>query len=130
MINLEKPYKNISEENVYTWPNPHFPFKCLLSHEKCRIFILENIPHNYIWLEKYKNPYAVTVADTKGRLGFDLGVTGAPETFVVNAQGEIVYRHIGVVNQSVWDEHMSDVFPGVDKQAQNGVSNGHAQNVH
>ena len=50
-----QPYKNISEENVYTWPNPHFPFKCLLNHEKCRIFILENIPHNYIWLEKYKN---------------------------------------------------------------------------
>ena len=48
-------YKNISEENVYTWPNPHFPFKCLLNDEKCRIFILENIPHNYIWLEKYKN---------------------------------------------------------------------------
>ena len=48
-------YKNISEENVYTWPNPHFPFKCLLNHEKCRIFILENIPHNYVWLEKYKN---------------------------------------------------------------------------
>tara|TARA_Y100001935_G_scaffold83595_1_gene69550 strand:+ start:1123 stop:2097 length:975 start_codon:yes stop_codon:yes gene_type:complete len=45
----------LKEENVYTWPNPHFPFKCLLNHEKCRIFILENIPHNYVWLEKYKN---------------------------------------------------------------------------
>ena len=50
-----KPYKIIFEQDVYTWPNPHFPFKCLLNHKKCRIFILENIPHNYIWLDKYKN---------------------------------------------------------------------------
>tara|TARA_R110000824_G_scaffold86593_2_gene214147 strand:+ start:4265 stop:5251 length:987 start_codon:yes stop_codon:yes gene_type:complete len=48
-------YKNIREEDIYTWPNPHFPFKCLLEDDKCRIFILENISHNYSWLKQYKD---------------------------------------------------------------------------
>ena len=64
------------------------------------------------WLEKYKNPYAVTVYDHKGRFGFDLGVTGAPETFLVNAQGQIVYRHVGVVNETVWITHFKEVIEG------------------
>ena len=62
------------------------------------------------WLEKYKNPYEVTVFDQKGRLGFDLGVTGAPETFLVDKQGNIVYRHLGVVNQAIWDAHFKQAF--------------------
>ncbi len=31
-----------------------------------------------------------------------MGVYGAPETFVVNADNKIVYRHVGVVNEAVW----------------------------
>ena len=62
------------------------------------------------WLKKYKNPYAITVVDDKGRLGFDLGVTGAPETFLVDASGQIVYRHVGVVNQNVWLTHFAPAF--------------------
>ena len=73
------------------------------------------------WLEKYKNPYAVTVVDETGRLGFDLGVTGAPETFVVDASGVIVYRHIGVVDERVWNEHFLAYFDtqNVETSAQN-----------
>ncbi len=74
------------------------------------------------WLEKYKNPYAVTVVDAKGRLGFDLGVTGAPETFVVNDKGEIVYRHVGVVDQAVWDQYMKQVFPGHESSGEISLS--------
>lgn len=62
------------------------------------------------WLEKHKNPYALTLFDDTGRFGFDLGVTGAPETFLVDGQGIILYRHVGVVNQSVWDTHFKGAF--------------------
>jgi len=48
------------------------------------------------------NPYDLIIFDDNGRLGIDMGVYGAPETFVVNAHSEIVYRHVGVVNQEVW----------------------------
>ncbi|WP_370978554.1 DsbE family thiol:disulfide interchange protein [Agaribacterium sp. ZY112] len=62
------------------------------------------------WLKKYKNPYAVTVVDKKGRLGFDLGVTGAPETFLLDKHGKIIYRHTGVVDKTVWQEHFAAAF--------------------
>ena len=40
--------------------------------------------------------------DENGRLGIDLGVYGAPETFVINANNKIIYRHVGVVSEDVW----------------------------
>ncbi|ADZ92416.1 DsbE family thiol:disulfide interchange protein [Marinomonas mediterranea] len=54
------------------------------------------------WLEQRGNPYSTVIFDEMGSLGVDLGVTGAPETFVVNRDGVIVYRHQGVVNEDVW----------------------------
>ena len=62
------------------------------------------------WLEKYKNPYAVTLFDEDGRLGFDLGLTGAPETFLVNSAGQITYRHVGIVDDAVWEQHFKAAF--------------------
>ena len=62
------------------------------------------------WLEKYNNPYTLSVYDENGRLGFDLGVTGAPETYLVNAEGRILYRHIGAVNENAWKAHFSVEF--------------------
>lgn len=38
-----------------------------------------------------------------GRVGLDLGVYGAPETFLVDARGVVRYRHVGVIDQRVWD---------------------------
>jgi cytochrome c biogenesis protein CcmG/thiol:disulfide interchange protein DsbE len=70
----------------------------------------DNGPAAVKWLEKYKNPYAVTVFDDRGRFGFDLGVTGAPETFLIDAQGQIVYRHVGVVDENVWNTHFRASF--------------------
>ena len=49
------------------------------------------------WLDKYGNPYAVSVIDGDGRVGIDWGVYGVPETFVIGADGRIKYKHIGPV---------------------------------
>ena len=46
------------------------------------------------WLDKYGNPYEITVHDLKGSLAFDLGVTGAPETFL-KSNGKIVAHYQG-----------------------------------
>lgn len=54
------------------------------------------------WLEEKGDPYSVVLLDEMGNFGVDMGVTGAPETFVVNSQGEITYRHQGIVNADVW----------------------------
>ncbi|WP_163833172.1 DsbE family thiol:disulfide interchange protein [Spartinivicinus ruber] len=54
------------------------------------------------WLTKLKNPYAFNVFDEKGRLGLDLGVYGAPETYLIDRAGVIRYKHVGVVDDQVW----------------------------
>jgi cytochrome c biogenesis protein CcmG/thiol:disulfide interchange protein DsbE len=64
------------------------------------------------WLEQYGNPYVLIGDDEKGDTAIDFGVYGTPETFVINPQGKIVYRHIGVINQKVWDE---ELYPLIKK---------------
>ncbi len=54
------------------------------------------------WLDRLGDPYRTTFIDKKGRLGIDLGVRGAPETFLVDANGLIRYKHEGDLNERVW----------------------------
>lgn len=49
------------------------------------------------WLAQFGNPYLVSAADLDGRVGIDYGVYGVPETFVIDRQGIIRYKHIGPV---------------------------------
>lgn len=62
------------------------------------------------WLAELHNPYLLSVIDADGRLGINLGVFGAPETYVVDKQGVIRYKHIGDVNQRVWEESIKPVY--------------------
>ncbi len=56
------------------------------------------------WLERLGDPYHRTGADLDGRAGIEWGVYGLPETFVVDANGRIVYKHIGPVRPEDLDE--------------------------
>jgi cytochrome c biogenesis protein CcmG/thiol:disulfide interchange protein DsbE len=49
------------------------------------------------WLERFGNPYFASVVDVEGNVGIDWGVYGVPETFVVDKQGVVRYKHIGPV---------------------------------
>ncbi len=53
------------------------------------------------WLGKHGNPYDVSMVDGDGRVGIDFGVYGVPETFVIDRQGVIRYKHIGPVTPDV-----------------------------
>ena len=70
------------------------------------------------WLEQKGDPYLFNIVDAEGRLGFDLGVTGAPETYLVDAQGVIRYRRVGVVDQRIWDEEISSLYQQLVEEAQ------------
>jgi len=50
------------------------------------------------WLNQYGNPYRLVVTDQKGTVGFDYGVYGVPETFFIDKQGIIRYKHIGPIS--------------------------------
>jgi len=53
------------------------------------------------WLDQMGDPYARTGADVDGRVGIDWGVYGVPETFVVDREGRIAYKHIGPLTPAV-----------------------------
>ena len=54
------------------------------------------------WLKKYTNPYSLNIYDPKGSLALDMGVTGAPETFLVK-DGVVLVHYSGEVNKVIWD---------------------------
>ena len=54
------------------------------------------------WLERLGNPYQFNLSDLKGQLALDLGVYGAPENYIVGADGIIRYRHVGILDDNVW----------------------------
>ena len=56
-----------------------------------------------IWLKKYGNPYQTILHDYKGNLALDLGVTGAPETFLIS-DGRVVAHYQGEVNDQIWND--------------------------
>ncbi len=50
------------------------------------------------WLNQHGgDPYMVSAVDADGRVGIDFGVYGVPETFLVDKNGVIRYKHIGPV---------------------------------
>ena len=50
------------------------------------------------FLNEKGNPYDLIIIDDKGKMGIEMGLTGVPETFVVNDQGKIIYRIVGPIN--------------------------------
>jgi len=62
------------------------------------------------WLRELGDPYVVSIADREGTLGIDLGVYGAPETYLVDAEGVVRYRHVGVVDERVWTTILQPIY--------------------
>ncbi|QEY15008.1 DsbE family thiol:disulfide interchange protein [Cellvibrio sp. KY-GH-1] len=62
------------------------------------------------WLAELHNPYVFSVLDDDGRLALNLGVFGYPETYVIDKQGVIRYKHIGIVNEKNWNETIKPIY--------------------
>jgi len=56
------------------------------------------------WLKKLGNPYSNIAIDNNGQIAIDWGVYGIPETFVVNSEGIIKYRHVGPITKKIYKE--------------------------
>jgi len=65
------------------------------------------------WLQQLGDPYTQIGSDLSGRVGIDWGVYGVPETFVIDRQGRIVYKHIGVLTQFDWDKKILPLIKGL-----------------
>ena len=56
------------------------------------------------WLTEAGNPYVAIGADEDGRVSIDWGISGVPETLVIDRGGVIRYRHVGPLSTSVLEE--------------------------
>ena len=66
------------------------------------------------WLAQLGNPYERVATDRDGRVAIDWGVYGAPESFLINPAGTVVYKHIGAMTEQVWQ---SEFLPRVNAAA-------------
>jgi cytochrome c biogenesis protein CcmG/thiol:disulfide interchange protein DsbE len=66
------------------------------------------------WLQRFGDPYTASAFDEAGRVGIDWGVYGVPETFVVDRQGIIRYKHVGPLGPEVWRETLLPIVTALD----------------
>lgn len=58
------------------------------------------------WLRQFGNPYAAIAHDPDNRVGLHFGVYGTPETFLIDAEGTIRYKHIGPLTFDIIDQQV------------------------
>lgn len=62
------------------------------------------------WLQVAGNPYQYSLWDGDGRLGIDFGVYGVPETFLIDAEGVVRYKHIGPLTPAVLEREIEPLI--------------------
>lgn len=62
------------------------------------------------WLTRHGDPFETIIFDKESDLAIELGVTGAPETFILDASGRIRYKYIGPITPEVWLETIRPVL--------------------
>ncbi|WP_428409105.1 DsbE family thiol:disulfide interchange protein [Hyphococcus sp.] len=68
------------------------------------------------WLDRLGNPYTRVGDDQAGRVAIDLGVTGAPETFVIDKQGRVRYRVAMPITEPYWNETLAPMIEELRRQ--------------
>ena len=62
----------------------------------------DNTEKTIKWLKDLGNPYKNILIDKNGKIAIDWGVYGIPETFIINSNGIIKYRHIGPITNKIY----------------------------
>jgi len=78
----------------------------------------DELPLAQRWLQALGNPYLVSAFDPEGNVGIDWGAYGAPETFLVDARGIIIYKFVSPMTIEVWER---EFLPRIEKSGQNGA---------
>ena len=55
------------------------------------------------WLKRFGDPYTLIGDDPESKAAIAFGVTGAPETFIVDAEGVIRYKQVGPITPEIWE---------------------------
>ena len=76
------------------------------------------------WLSELGDPYRLNITDRDGTVGLDLGVYGAPETYVLGPDGVILHRHVGVLDEAVFERDIRRFFTAPGRVAQASAQEG------
>lgn len=66
------------------------------------------------WLQQFGNPYALVIADVEGRAALDWGIYGAPESFLVDAEGFIRWKFVGPLTPEVVQTQLLPVLESLE----------------
>lgn len=67
------------------------------------------------WLKGLGNPYVLSVSDLEGRVAIDYGVYGAPETYLIDKNGVIRFKHIGPIDRDTLDKKILPLVSELNK---------------
>ncbi|MFT5182422.1 MAG: cytochrome c biogenesis protein CcmG/thiol:disulfide interchange protein DsbE [Alphaproteobacteria bacterium] len=56
------------------------------------------------WLKRHGNPFTAVGFDPEGRASVEWGVTGVPETYIINAEGIVTFKHAGPITAKVLED--------------------------
>ena len=73
------------------------------------------------WLTQLHDPYRFSINDQQGTLGIDLGVYGAPETYLIDSKGIIRYKHVGIVDSTVWNTVLKPHYEMLKQQQEKAL---------
>lgn len=73
-----------------------------------------------MWLAQHGDPYDDIVFDAESDLVIEMGVTGAPETFIIDPSGRIRYKQIGPITAEVWRDTVRPVIDAIAAEAEAG----------
>jgi len=62
------------------------------------------------WLEQFGDPYTKIGDDADGRVAIEFGITGAPETFIIDREGRIRYKFAGPITPQIWETTIAPVI--------------------
>ena len=65
---------------------------------------------NKKYLEEEGNPYSFVGVDSDGKIAFDFGVFGLPETFIINEDRKIIYKHTGPLTKKIIEDEIAILF--------------------
>lgn len=68
------------------------------------------------WLEELGNPYTAIADDRNGRTAIDLGVTGAPETYLIDRKGRIRFKQVGPIDEYIWQHQIEPLVAKLEAE--------------
>ena len=69
------------------------------------------------WLQRHGDPYRASAFDAKGRTGIDYGVTGTPETFIIDKRGVVRYKYVGPLTAEAFKQELWPLMQSLEAES-------------